>query len=369
MKAWKDTNAYKILKQENVRKYYKYQYETFTRPNLTTEGVLGGGSFAVQTNNYVSSYQAYKAVDGNNSTGWEGSSLTTAYYIFYNPIPLKLTSIKMRNWTGSGNIHASRGGKVYGSNDNSTWTELKTYTNTVYSSGGEWTIDLSSNTNYYKYYKITCTDGTSNKRDYWCVAEMTPYGTIRTVTEGTASDYDFYRDETVYSAFNILRELTSGLVIAVIKDVGFNNAFGNDLENPEEYYIPLFYEGDIPTIVSVDPSSVQVSLPEHLIIDGIDFGFNFLLLMKDTTFSPETEMLFFACLRDRETGDLELYELDILAVDGDNILLRFNPYDLCNYHVTSVPFYFGEGYPSPVETTVRIKIPSNYEILSGQDYP
>ena len=366
---YEDVDTYKILKQENVRKYYKYQYETFTRPNLTSDGVLGGGSFAVKTNGYVSGYQAYKAVDGNNSTGWECSNYATDAYIFYNPIPLKLTSIKMRNWTGSGRKDSSKGGKVYGSNNGEDWTELVTYTNSDYSSGAEWYISMTSVSSAYKYYKITCTDGTSDSGNYWTIAEMTPIGSEQTVVAGTSSDYDFYKDERVYQAFNIFGELTSGLVIDAIKEEGFNNAFGAVLENAEEYYIPLFYEGDIPTIVSIDPSSVQVSLPEHLTIDGIDFGFNFLLLMKDTTFSPETEMYFFVCIRDRETGDMDLYELSIVAVGGNYIVLRFDPYDLCNYQVTSVPFYFGEGIPRPVETVVRIKIPSNYEILSGQDYP
>lgn len=196
-----DGDAYNMFEQENVRKYYKYQYSTFTRPNLSAAGEMGGNSFAVSANSHVSSYQVYKAVDGNNSTGWEVSSPTTAYYIFYNPIPLKLTSIKMRNWAGSGNIDASKGGKVYGANDGDTWTELVTYTNTSYSSGAEWNIDMSSVSDAYNYYKITCTDGTSNGRSYWNVAEITPFGSEQTVVAGTSSDYDFYRDETVYSVY------------------------------------------------------------------------------------------------------------------------------------------------------------------------
>ena len=204
MKAYKTGTTYKLKKQENVRKYYKYQDTAWTRPNLTANGTLGADAFAVSANGqYSSTYAIFKAVDGNNSTGWEVSSPTTAYYIFYNPVALKLSSIKMRNWTGSGNIDASKGGKVYGAYDGNTWTELVTYTNTSYSSGAEWNIDMSSVSNAYTYYKITCTDGTSNNRSYWNVAEMTPIGVERVIIDGTSSDYDFYKDVTVYSAFDI----------------------------------------------------------------------------------------------------------------------------------------------------------------------
>ena len=203
MKAWKDTNTYKMVKQENVRKYYKYQDTAWTRPNLTANGILGADAFAVKTNGYVSGYQTYKAVDGNNSTGWECSNYANDAYIFYNPIPLKLTSIKMRNWTGSGRKDSTKGGKVYGANDGNTWIELVTYTNSDYSSGAEWYISMTSVSSAYTYYKITCTDGTSDSGNYWNIAEMTPIGVEREIIDGTSSDYDFYKDVTVYSAFDI----------------------------------------------------------------------------------------------------------------------------------------------------------------------
>lgn len=51
-----------------------------------------------------------------------------------------------------------RSGNVYGSNDNSSWTTLKTFTNTNVTAGDSWTIAVNSS-DYYKYYKIS---GTAN---------------------------------------------------------------------------------------------------------------------------------------------------------------------------------------------------------------
>lgn len=53
--------------------------------------------------------------------------------------------------------YQTQAGTVHASNDNSTWTSLKSWTNNEHTASAWWDIDLSSNTGHYKYYKITVT--------------------------------------------------------------------------------------------------------------------------------------------------------------------------------------------------------------------
>ena len=46
------------------------------------------------------------------------------------------------------------GVNILGSKDGINYTLLKSYTNTNGTGGAWWTIDMSNNTNYYKYYRI-----------------------------------------------------------------------------------------------------------------------------------------------------------------------------------------------------------------------
>lgn len=135
------------------------------QPTLNNNGTMGGNSFACETNTKRggSQYQAYGAFNPSSSVAWVGSAATAEalpahpqWLTFYNPTPLKVTQLTITNisdwWCVDYTITAS--------NDNSTWTTLTSGTNTNYTSGGTWTISLSSNSNFYKYYRFTCTRAT-----------------------------------------------------------------------------------------------------------------------------------------------------------------------------------------------------------------
>lgn len=125
--------------------------KTFIRPNLSANGTLGGDSFAVSALNAGSSFEAYRAVDGTNSVEWSyGTTITP--YIFYNPNALKVTKLTITNWTN--NAECLTAGSIYGSNDNSTYTFINSFTNSSTSTVATWNIDMSSNNSFYKYYKI-----------------------------------------------------------------------------------------------------------------------------------------------------------------------------------------------------------------------
>lgn len=72
-------------------------YTKFTRPNLTSNGEIGGSSFAVTATNNEA--DAYKAVDSSTSTYWEGPSMSE--YLIYNPNPLCIYAFTIRYTTSS----------------------------------------------------------------------------------------------------------------------------------------------------------------------------------------------------------------------------------------------------------------------------
>ena len=175
----------------NKRTYYKYEYRDFVQPILTANGTLGGKSFAVAVDSRYDDYSAYKALDGNTSTSWQSNGTTSAgtYFKMYNPNPLNITKIV---WSGTPKYGTITAGIVYGSNDDIDYVELATFSGGTTSGG---TMDLSNNTNYYKYYKITPTTWTDNSGTYtngW--AELTITAQEQIAVESTSSDYNYYTD-------------------------------------------------------------------------------------------------------------------------------------------------------------------------------
>jgi len=153
---------------------------TFSQPNLNNNnGTFGSDSFAVSASSeFDSNYPAWKAFDGtlvDTTDAWiTTKNVTWGTLTFYNPTPIKVTKLTVTNRYASEGIAyvgAISSGTVYGSNDNSTWTELKTFTNSINTSASNWDIDLSDNTNFYKYYKLDVVTPSSNY--YVCVGKLT----------------------------------------------------------------------------------------------------------------------------------------------------------------------------------------------------
>ena len=145
------------------------------RPNLTANGTLGGDSFAVGGDTQYSTRYYYCAVDGLNNTFWDSANSTANhYYIFYNPDALKVTSLTIKNDSyPDGYSYSSAAGYVQGSNNGSSWTTITSYTNSSTGKGAEWTIDLSSNTTFYNYYRIVSTQNAGGLANWnWAIAEL-----------------------------------------------------------------------------------------------------------------------------------------------------------------------------------------------------
>ena len=148
--------------------YYRYTYNsnniyitdnpindgTWTQPALTENGTVGGDVCAVESNVAQSEgYAVWKGFDNDDtsefSAFWSTPNGHLGYFTYYTPTPICVNKITFINNSPS---CASGAGIIYGSNDNNNWTEITTYTHS--GSDRSWDIDLSSNTNYYKYYKV-----------------------------------------------------------------------------------------------------------------------------------------------------------------------------------------------------------------------
>ena len=121
----------------------------WTQPILTSNGTMGGDKFACGGSYYHTSYgnsQIYSLFDGNPSSGITAVAYNGGGYIdFYNPIPIRVTSVR--------NDHIWYGGDwydvtIYGSNDGSNWTNLG------YFNHGLTTACNIANPQYFKYYRL-----------------------------------------------------------------------------------------------------------------------------------------------------------------------------------------------------------------------
>lgn len=135
--------------------------ETWTQPTLTSNGTLGGDSFAVYSSRqYTANYYAYKAFDGNSTTNWLINTANVPTKVdldFYNPNPINVTNIEITNRSGY-DTYATKA-DVYGSFDNVNFTLLASVENSTATTAlAKWNIDLSSNNKYYTYYRIQFSD-------------------------------------------------------------------------------------------------------------------------------------------------------------------------------------------------------------------
>ena len=182
-----------VLKR--VKDYYKYEYQDWTQPIMTANGTMGGDTFAAsQTGFSDAGLEAYRAFDNNTSTVCYFAK-STGYFQWYNPNPLKTTNLKLTNYIGdSWGTRALTSGSIQVSNDGSDFVELKAFTNSATGGGENWNIDLSSNTGYYKYYRIVCTGNSYTNAgavNQCHIAEIKITATEQITVKGSVTDYDF----------------------------------------------------------------------------------------------------------------------------------------------------------------------------------
>jgi len=176
--------------------YYKYVYEDWTQPTLTSNGTMGGDTMAVSLNwsgynyNYGTAYQIFSPNTGNAgfyADEWKSSM----YVVFYLPKHTRLTSFTFSAiGTGDGADGAAYNTRLYGGNFINDRREQLYYMGDTW--GGTYTI---TSQNYYQYFVLYLENGGGAYEDKVTIAGLSCAGVSRTVTDGTESDYD-YKIET-----------------------------------------------------------------------------------------------------------------------------------------------------------------------------
>ena len=177
---------YAMMRQYFV--YYKYEYQDWSQPVLSSNGTMGGSSFAVAS----SAGTAYSAFD-NNGGSYTNYMNAGAWISWYNPLPLKISKVVL---TASGASYMPRAGTLEYSDNNSTWTNAVTWSNS--SSQNPFTINV--NTSHHKYWRVTVTTkGTNSGNSDFSNIAITAKKTVE--VQSNENDYDFYKpDITAYVA-------------------------------------------------------------------------------------------------------------------------------------------------------------------------
>lgn len=168
--------------------YTTSEVETsWTRPNLSTDGTIGGSSYAVASGAIYGSNYAYKAVDGNSSTYWYGRDTAPYSWIFYSPTPVKITQMVLTaQASGSSGYYQAQAFQIQGSTTNSNYTTLFTHSN---SSRPQTVTATLSPAAYYNYYRVyITTPAVSTATEY---TEITMTGTQKTTS------YTYYWQKTI----------------------------------------------------------------------------------------------------------------------------------------------------------------------------
>lgn len=162
--------------KEIERKYF--EYINFSQPILSSNGTMGGNSFAVNQSSYLNTNRlAWKAFNADNTTyedSWHSAKGHPAWIEWYNPTPLRITSIQIRNRDSDGSFINSY--TVSYSDNGSSYTNCTTGTSPNQTTYGLWTININED-NPHKYWRLTCNSSSGSNNGYtaiqtiWIVAQ------------------------------------------------------------------------------------------------------------------------------------------------------------------------------------------------------
>ena len=117
---------------------------------------MGGNSFACEgSSSYMASLTPDKAFDNNDSTYWENGSTNPPFLGFYNPIPIKVSQIQVKNYAGNGYGFAGYELKV--SNDGINYTQIAAGDGNTAGNAIWYVVVPENQQGFYKYYRIYST--------------------------------------------------------------------------------------------------------------------------------------------------------------------------------------------------------------------
>lgn len=183
MKAYKET----------VRKYYKFVYSTFEQPALTSDGKMGGSSWAVSCSggNRGTSYTAFYPQTGSYGAYAKGGQ-PQVWLNMYTPKPTIITSFQYTATWQSGNVYVALKASLDGVN----WLNL--YSKTPLALGTQ-AVTLDNNV-AFQYYQLNIQTTGGGTNDGVDVSGVRLFGQNRVVENSTVDNYDYYVDVQKFSA-------------------------------------------------------------------------------------------------------------------------------------------------------------------------
>lgn len=176
--------------RETVRKYY--EYKNWEQPILSSNGVMGGDSFACNQSSYLGTDRlAWKAFNADNTTyadSWHSAKGHPAWIEWYNPKPLLISSIQVRNRDSDGSFIKSY--TVSYSDDGTTYTSCKTGTSPNQTAYALWSISIDE-ANPHKYWRLTCNTSSGQNNGYTA---------IQSILINAQELFQDYKDVEVYKA-------------------------------------------------------------------------------------------------------------------------------------------------------------------------
>jgi len=198
-------------------------YQPWTQPTATSSdrysttsntnyngvfGAVGGSIFAVESSPAIQNGDAnalWKAFQSTNTAGYFSTYVATAngypYITFYNPTALKVEKFTISNAGSTGSTDANgytpSTGDILASDNGSSWTTIKNFTNpdANCNKGVVWDLDVPSSASAYKYWKIVAKTSkylkTTAMNGRWQTTHIEVHATIPQI------QYTYYFDLTI----------------------------------------------------------------------------------------------------------------------------------------------------------------------------
>ena len=344
----------------NIPNYFCDGIIRFEQPVLSSNGTMGGDSFAVSCSSNGSSRDAYKSFDGNMNTKWGVNNTTEGWLKFYNPSALKVSSI---TYTPVSDYPSEDGGTItiYGSNNDSTWVKL--YEGT-YDGSSSHVFTLTTQS-FYKYYRINITNGISNwpglgELTIDAVYQIDPDQQWQnTVAQyGTCGKY-VYKNELNTRSIRLpkLVGIVEGTddvdVLGDITEAGVPNITGQVGTSDNASYYPsgAFYQSASSGHGNGSGGSITVSM---------DASRSSSVYGKSDTIQPQTVKVFYYVVVANVTKSAIVVDIDNIANDLD----RKADKDLSNITNTAKETIVGWGMP---DYSARVSRSSNVEYTAESD--
>ncbi len=166
-------NLTDIEPKEGIARYYTITETEFEQPILESNGIMGGDAFACNQSSYLNEERkAYKAFNEDNDTyedNWHSSLGSSQWIEWYNPTPLKISKITIRNRDKDGSFPADY--ILSYSDDGNSYINFISGTSPNQSAYAYWSIPVNLEKGH-KYWRLTVTKASGGNSSYVAIQNI-----------------------------------------------------------------------------------------------------------------------------------------------------------------------------------------------------